>query len=142
MTDTEVLKSQNSQRKAAKKKLYASFESLSAKPRAIDEFEVVIDQATGPETFLFEACGGDDYDALLTKFPPTSEQKARGLTFNPKKFAPALLAEVCQLPKLDAAQWTAILKGQNWSGGESGFLYDRAIQLCIKGLDPTPTAAG
>lgn len=93
-------------------------------------------------SFLFVSIGARKYDALLTKHPPTSEQKVNGNTFNTDTFAPALLAAVCVDPDIDAKGWTDVWTSENWNRGEVTALFWQAVELCNQRIDLTPIDAG
>lgn len=137
--DTDVLVKQDTQRKQAKR---ATFEKMRTRKPAWDEFEVTFPGDEDPSSFLFIAIGGFDYDALVTKSPPSLEQKSRGAVYDPEKLGPKILAAVCREPLLTEEEWIDISKNPAWSGGDWRDLVNRAIDVCTKGLDPTPIAAG
>lgn len=140
MSDAEVeqLQVADVQRKRAKR---ATFEKMLGKKRAFDEFEVLFPGDEEPTSFYFEAIPGPEYDELLTQAPPSTKQKARGATYDPERFSCLLLGKVCKDPQLTPEQWKDIQKTGGWSGGEYGMLMERAVELCMKQMDPTPTSA-
>jgi hypothetical protein len=137
--DTAVLEAQQAQRQGAKR---ATLDMMRGKKRATDEFEVVLDPEVGPVSFLFRAIGNKAYDTLLSECPATTEQLARGESYDQDKFAPKLLAAVCEDPKLSVPEWAEIWKSPDWNRGEVFGIFNRATMLCLKGLDVGPTAAG
>jgi hypothetical protein len=139
VTDELVVK--DAQRKGAKR---ATFEKLKAKKRAELEFTTKLTTEAGIEemSFLYRAIGAQDYDRLLTKYPPTTEQKANGSNYNMNTFAPALLSRVCIEPVLDEAEWAEIWNSAAWNVGELSNLFWSAVELCNRGLDVNPTEAG
>lgn len=141
MSDTKVLEVQNDQREKAKR---ATQSLLKGKRRAAQEFTVQLETEGGVEevSFLFRALGGSQWDDLITANPPTKEQRVDGASYNPNTFAPALLALVCQEPRLDEQEWTEIWNGGEWSKGELSELFWGAVGLCNKGLDVNPTERG
>jgi hypothetical protein len=138
---TDELAVKDAQRKGAKR---ATFEKLKAKRRAELEFTTTLSTEAGPEemSFLFRALGGQDYDRLITKHPPTTEQKAKGSNYDMNTFAPALLARACIEPVMDEAEWAEIWNSTSWNAGELSGLFWSAVELCNKGLDVNPTEAG
>ena len=58
--------------------------------------------------FTFRSIGAGDYDKLLTKHPPTVDQRADGSLYNIYTFAPALLSRVCVEPDLTQENWAKI----------------------------------
>jgi len=131
----------DAQRKSAKR---ATFEKLKGKRRTELEFTATLSTDDGPEevSFLYRALGAIDYDRLITKYPPDTEQKAKGASYNINTFGPALLARVCAEPVLDEAEWVEIWTSPAWNGGEVSDLFWRAVDLCNKGLDVNPTGRG
>lgn len=138
-TTTEVLEAQNEQREGAKR---ATLDQLLGKKRAQQEVIFRLDKDAEPVSLLFVAISSTDYDRLLAKCPPTQDQKAEGATYDPDKFAPVLLSRVCIEPALSEEDWRKIWKSEDWSRGEAGDLFFGAVQLCNRGLDVGPTAAG
>jgi hypothetical protein len=136
--ETAALKSRAAQRDASKR---ATFEMLRSKKRAERELTFTIETATGKEeiTFLFRAIGSQEYDALLTKNPPKSEQKADGATYNIHTFAPTLLAEVCAEPSMSKGEWSDIWDSPDWNRGEVMDLFFAAVNLCNQGMVIPPT---
>jgi hypothetical protein len=86
-------------------------------------------------SFLFQSIGAQEWDRLVAKYPPTSEQRADGQAFNMHKFAPALLASVCTEPELTEAEWTEIWDSPDWNRGEVIQLYATAVELCSMGMN-------
>lgn len=138
-TATDVLEKQHEQRAAAKR---ATLEQLLAKQPAYDDFTTKLPGADAPVSFLFVSIGHVDYDKLITKCPPTTEQLAQGESYNLDKFAPLLLAAVCQEPVLDVDEWGQVWSSTAWNRGESMALFGRAVELCNRGLDVNPTELG
>jgi hypothetical protein len=132
-----ALETKTAQRSQAKR---ATFAKLKNKKRAEREFTAEL--GGDPATLLYRAIGATAYDKLLTRHPPTKEQLADGAAFNSNTFAPALLAQVCVDPALDATEWGEIWNSEDWNRGEVSELFWNAVELCNKGLELTPTAAG
>lgn len=132
-----ALETKTAQRSDAKR---ATFTKLKNKKRA--EREYTADLGGEPATLLYRAIGATAYDKLLTKYPPTKEQLADGAAFNANTFAPALLARVCVEPAMDEAEWAEIWHSEDWNRGEVSELFWNAVELCNKGLELTPIAAG
>jgi hypothetical protein len=127
---TEGLEARSEQSKASKR---ATFELLSKKKRATRD--VVVDLGDGELTLVFQAIGAIAYDKLLSKNPPTTEQKADGSIYNINTFGPSLLALVCTDPELTKDQWSEIWHSDDWNRGEVMGMFFIAIELCNKGLD-------
>ena len=134
-TQNEALESQTAQREQAKR---ATFEMLVKKPRLEREVPVHIPGDDGELreiTMLFRAIGARDYDKLLTRHPPTTEQRAEGNSYNINTFGPALLSQVCIDPEMSAEQAAEIWNSSDWGRGEVMSLFSAAVELCNKGLD-------
>lgn len=90
----------------------------------------------------FEALSSHDLDRLQSKHAPTSDQRVRGLQFNPDTFAPALVAACAKDPEMTNADAVDIWKSDAWSTGELNFLFDTCTSLCMEGLDIPFTGRG
>lgn len=120
---------------------FASFEDLLAKPVAHDEFKVEFPDGK-TRKFRFEAIDGPAFDKLMAMCPPTTAQRAQGASYDSMKFSALLLSRVSVQPRLSPDQWKQIINAPNWSGGEAGQLFTRAMDLCMKQLQLGPTSAG
>lgn len=132
---TEELESRTQQSASSKR---ATFDLLRNKPRAQREVVVKIPNEDGEIidlTMLFKAIGAQDYDKLLSKNPPNTEQKAEGASYNLHNFGPALLSKVCIDPAMDQKEWAEVWNSPDWNRGEVMQLFYVAVELCNKGLD-------
>jgi hypothetical protein len=120
----------------------ATLEDLLGKKPTRLEFTAPFGPDASEISFLFISIGSRRYDALLTKHPPTSDQKVNGSTFNTDTFAPALLAAVCVEPDIDAKGWTEVWTSENWNRGEVSALFWQAVELCNARVDLNPIEAG
>jgi hypothetical protein len=120
----------------------ATLDDLLGKKPARDEFTAPFGDNGELISFLFVAISSKRYDALLTKHPPTAEQRAAGASFNTDGFAPALLSMVCVDPDIDAKDWGGVWTGDNWNRGEVSSLFWRAVELCNQRVDLNPIDAG
>ena len=120
----------------------ATFEKLRGKKRVEKEFTVVLTPGEDPVSFLFGAIGAQAYDRLITKCPPTVEQRADGQPYDQNRFAPMLLAAVSIEPVMDVSEWTEIWNSPDWNRGEISAIFIQAVQLCNEGLDVNPIEAG
>jgi hypothetical protein len=93
------------------------------------------DGETYEATMLFRAIGAEEYDELLAQHPPSQEQKKKGLNYNPRSFAPALLSQVCVDPEMSEAQWAGLWKSPDWNRGELQKLFMEAVDVCSVGFD-------
>ena len=122
----------------------ATLDILRSKQRAQREVTVEVPGPDGPEqvSFLFRAISRKEYDQLIDAHPPTKVQVAKGDLYNIDTFAPALLANVCVEPEIDAVAWAGFWKSPDWSAGELMGLFYTAAALCNSGFDLVPTTAG
>jgi hypothetical protein len=129
-------------RKAAQKAgaKRATFDALRNKKPVEREFSITLGE--DKVSFLFRAVGAVEYEKLLTKCPPTPDQKAEGATFDPDRFAPILLARVCVEPVLSETEWREIWTSEEWSRGETADIFYSAVNLCSRGLTLDPTVPG
>lgn len=135
----EVVKSRQAQSEDSKR---ATFDMLRTKPRAEREVTFVMNPDTDDEqefTMLFRAIGATDYDKLITKNPPNTEQKADGASYNINTFGPSLLAKTVIEPDMDFKQWSEIWNSDEWNRGEILQIFLTATDLCNRGLDVPPT---
>ena len=132
--DAEERERRTQQSESAKR---ATFDLLKSKPRAEREVLLRLPSGDGFEelTMLFRSIGSQDYDKLLTKNPPTQEQKAEGGSYNVNTFGPGLLSRVCIDPDMSVKEWSEIWNSPDWNRGEMMQLFHVAVELCNKGLD-------
>lgn len=142
MADVRVTKSaleaQSAQRDQAKAGNRATFEQLVKKRHLEREVPLKIPGDDGEMvevTMLFRAIGARDYDRLLGKHPPTTEQRAQGTPYDINTFAPALIARVCIDPEMSADDAAQIWNSSDWGRGEVMSLFSAAVEICNKGLD-------
>lgn len=133
-----IVKAKEEQRRKAKR---ATLADLLEKPPRERELSIVLSKDVGPVTFLLRSISNVDFDKLVTKHPPTLEQKAESANYNQNTFAPALLAVCVVEPEASAAEWDKIWNGKNWSRGEIGDLFFACMGLCNSGLELDPTVA-
>lgn len=118
----------------------ATLDLLKGKTRREKTVQV---QVSGQElSITFKAISSHDLDRLQSKYPPTSEQRVRGMQFNPETFAPALVAACAADPEMTEEDAREIWKSESWSTGELNFLFDTCSQLCMEGLDIPFTGKG
>jgi hypothetical protein len=116
----------------------ATFDLLKNKPRSKMDVKFMFDTGGDePEevTLEFRAIGAIEYDKLISKCPPTVEQKADGSAYNIHTFGPELLAVVCVDPEMSLAEWKEIWNSPDWNRGEIVQLFGTALELCNRGLD-------
>lgn len=133
--DAEVVEARQKQSKESRR---ATFEALKKKPRAQEEVSIKVPDEDGNRvemTMLFRAIGSREYDSLISKNPPNTEQRAEGNIYNPDTFGPALLSVVCIDPEMTPEEWSEIYNSPDWNRGEVFELFLTAQQLCNRGLD-------
>ncbi len=133
----ENLEHQEAQRTGAKR---ASADLFRSKRRAQQEFTLTMDHGEGPEeyTVMLRAVSARDWDQLVTKNPPTKEQRSDQMSYNPDTFGPAMLARVVVDPVMNEAEWSDIWNSPEWSKGELQELFWSAVGICNRGLDVNP----
>lgn len=132
------LEAQSAQREAAKAGNRATFEQLVKKRHLEREVPIKIPGDDGEPvevTMLFRAIGARDYDRLLGKHPPTTEQRAQGNSYDINTFGPALIARVCIDPEMSEQDAQTLWNSADWGRGEVMSLFGAAVELCNKGLD-------
>lgn len=119
----------------------ATADILLKKKRVERTVEFILPGDDGPVEMemLFRAIGSTDYDQLVTKFPPTAQQKKDNMSYDIDRFAPVLLSRVCVDPDMDAEAWKSIWNSDEWNRGELMTLYLAAIDVCTRGLSVDPT---
>lgn len=116
----------------------ATLDLLKNKKRATHEFSLYLDDEDGEKievTMVFQAIGMAEYDKLVSKHPPTSEQRADGNSFNMDTFAPALIAACAVEPEMTVADAKEIWNSPDWSRGDVMVLFRNAVDLNNRGLD-------
>jgi hypothetical protein len=125
-------------RKQSAQSKRATLEMLRSKKRQEKELNILLPTSDGKKeevSLLFQSIGAQEWDRLVSKFPPTSEQKLEGAGFNMHTFAPALLAQTCVEPALTEEDWKEIWNSPDWNRGEVVQLYMTAVELCSTGMD-------
>lgn len=96
--------------------------------------EVSIDIDGDLVTLMFEAISSHEMDALITRNPPTKEQRGRGLSYNPNTLNPELVAMCSVKPRLSKEATRDMWNSENWSAGELNQLSDTCLTLCSEGF--------
>lgn len=125
----------------------ASSALLTSKRRVEKEITIAVpgdgEDGEGEEwTLLFRAIGSAEYDRLITKFPPTADQRREGMSYDVDRFGPTLLSKVCVDPVLTVEDARAIWTSDEWNRGELGALFTAAVEICNRGFDLPPTEGG
>lgn len=134
-TDAKVVEARKKQSNESKR---ATLELLKAKPRATMEFSIYITDEDGEKqevTLKYRAIGARDYDKLMAKHPPKTEQRAEGQAFNMDTFAPALIAACCVEPEMSKEDAQMIWDSEDWSRGDLMVLFRNAVELNNRGID-------
>ena len=134
-TEAQVVEARSKQSKNSKA---ATLDMLRGKNRAKSTFSVYLPDAEGETTeaeLTYRAIGANAYDKLVSKHPPTTEQRSEGANFNLDTFAPALIAAVCVDPEMTYDDAKEIWDSTEWSRGEVVTLWRRALDLCNRGID-------
>lgn len=88
--------------------------------------------------FVFRSIGRYQLRQLIREHPPTADQKAESLPYNPETFEPAVLAAACEQPTgTDLAWWTE--KYQRWGEGQIARLWE-ACNAAQAGVTAVPKA--
>jgi hypothetical protein len=133
--ELEALRMANQQRERA------TLDKLTKKRRVEKVVVVNVPGDDGPEQLelLFRSIGSQEYDQLITKFPPTQQQKKENLSYDIDRFAPALISRVCVDPDMSEEDTKAIWTSDEWNRGELMDLFLNAIEVCTRGLEVNPT---
>jgi hypothetical protein len=83
----------------------------------------------------FRGIPAQQYDKLISRFPPLKEHKKQGYQYNPDKFGPALIAATCVDPEITEEDAKEIWESDNWNRGERMMLMMAAIEVCTVGLN-------
>jgi hypothetical protein len=104
---------------------------LLGKPKTRDTFKLYVgsgDDKVEVEVTV-EALSMKDYDKLLSKYPPTDDEAARGLTYELDKFAPALISACLVDPEMTLTQTKQLWASENWSRGDVEGLFGKVLQV-------------
>lgn len=85
--------------------------------------------------FVFNALSAAELDKLQAKFPPSAEQKLKGMAWNADTFPPALVAACLSEPEVSYEEMVEIFSSGEWSTGELSTLFNTATALCMEGMD-------
>lgn len=90
-------------------------------------------------TFVLEALGSDEFDALVDAHPPTKEQRTQFRRENPGKgelnwntdtFPPALVHACLVAPSATAEEVVEMYRDPNWNRAELETLFGAALGVC------------
>lgn len=130
MSEVKIVAAQREQSKASKK---ATADRLRAKKRRTKTVSINVD---GDDMELtFSALSAHELDTLQAKYPPTPDQRAKGMAFDPDKFNPALVAACLADPAMTLEEVKDMWDSPDWSLGELQFLLNTAQDLCTEGLN-------
>jgi hypothetical protein len=116
----------------------ATLDHLKKKQRAQETFSIFITDEDGDSselTLTFRAIGGVEYDKLVSKHPPTNEQRVEGGIFNVDTFGPALLSRVSIEPEMSEKDALEIWNSAEWSRGDLMVLFRKAVDVNNRGMD-------
>ena len=116
----------------------ATLDLLKSKKRSVDEFIIYITDGDGEKvevTLKYQAIGAVEYDKMVAKHPPKSEQRLDGASFNIDTFAPALIARSSVDPEMTEKDAQEIWNSPDWSRGDLMVLFRHAVELNNRGLD-------
>lgn len=144
MSDTEA-KAVTARQKQSEASKAATLDLLKGKRRASTSFSVYVTDDKGKQielTLKYQAIGAKEYDKLVSKHPPTAEQRIEGAVFNIDTFAPALIAACCVEPEMTADDAQEIWDSPDWSRGDLMVLFRNAVDLNNRGIDIPFTGNG
>ena len=116
----------------------ATLDHLKKKKRAKETFSIYITEEDGKQQEIkltYQAIGALEYDKLVSKHPPTADQRVEGGSFNIDTFGPALIAKCCVDPEMAEADAIEIWNSPEWSRGDLLVLFTHAVQLNNRGVD-------
>lgn len=133
-SEAQAVAARQEQSKESKR---ATLDLLLGKKAREREIEFMVGDQ--PVTMLLRAVSSQEYDRLLTKNPPTPEQRVEGAAYNINTLAPALLSRVIVEPTLSEKEWSEVWQSKDWSQGELSDLFSACAGLCVSGLQvPLP----
>lgn len=86
-------------------------------------------------SLTFTSIGSKAYDKLVSKHPPTAEQRLDGATYNPDTFAPALVSVCMTDPEITEAQAKQLWTSETWSRGDLMAMFGTAVGVNNQGSD-------
>lgn len=138
MTSTTTAKQAEARQKQSEASKRATLDLLKNKPKRTHEFTIYLTDESGEKvevTLKYASIGMREYDKLVSKHPPTAEQRVDGASFNIDTFAPALIARSAVDPEMSEEDAKEIWDSPNWSRGDVMVLFRNAVELNNKGLD-------
>lgn len=142
MTTAKTAESRQKQSDADKKNV---LDLLKSKRRRETTFSVYIIDEDGDKVevqLTFHSIGLREYDKLVSKHPPTTEQRAEGASFNLDTFAPALIAACSVEPAMSYKDAVELWESPDWSRGDLMVLFSKAVDLNNRGMDIPFTDVG
>lgn len=137
MPETNETKAVIARKKQSEKSKRATMDMLRSKRSATTEFSIFMRDGdeTTEVTLKYKAIGAKAYDELVSKHPPTREQRTNGSSFNIDTFAPALIAACCVEPEMTAEDAKELWQSDDWSRGDLLVLFSQAVELNNRGID-------
>lgn len=123
----------------------ATVEDLFRKPRPTRRMPIVLTDEGGEPVkmeVVFQAIPPERYDELMRAYPPSKADKARGFEYDPDKFSIALIAESLLQPKMTLEQVEQLQESGEWSRGELGGMFAKALEVNHAGLEVPFTRSG
>lgn len=104
---------------------------LLGKPKTRETFKIYIGSGDDKSEIelTVEALSMKDYDKLIAKYPPTDEEKLKGLTYELETFAPALISASLTDPDMSLAQAKKLWNSENWSRGDVEGIFTKVLQV-------------
>lgn len=142
VSESKIVEERAKQREVSKA---STLDLLKNKKRARQTFSLfVFDEDEEPVELklTFQAIGATEYDKMVSKHPPTAEQRVEGGNYNIDTFAPALISRCSVDPEISEADALEIWNSPGWSRGDVMVLFRNAVELCNRGIDIPFTATG
>ena len=131
-------KAEEARAKQSKQDKNATLSMLKGKKPATTDFVLYLTDEDGERTEVklrFKAIGAVEYDKLVAKHPPKSEQRVEGAAFNIDTFAPALISRCSVIPEMSLEDAEEIWNSPEWSRGDLMVLFRNAVDVNNRGLD-------
>lgn len=137
MSDTAA-KTTEARQKQSEASKAATLDLLKGKRRASETFSVYLTDEDGNKQeveLTYRAIGAVEYDKLVAKHPPTSDQRVEGASFNIDTFGPALIAKCSIEPEMTEKDALEIWNSPDWSRGDLMVLFSHAVELNNRGIN-------
>lgn len=118
----------------APKRVPTSDQLLKGKKPVVKWVQVALDNGDVVD-IKFRAIGTAAYDRLMSKYPPTAQQRKDGLVYDLNRFAPALFHYCMVEPEMSLAEAQELWNSDSWNRGELSSLFMAAVEVNNKGMD-------